>query len=65
MSKPEKPTQSRVRASETAIKAALKALGSAGLTVHKVCVNGGKVEIHTLPVEETKPRKPNGPKQWT
>ena len=43
----------RVRASETAIRAALKAIQDAGLPVGKVCINGGQVEIHCSPVGKT------------
>lgn len=41
----------RTRASEKAIRAALRAIQDAGLPVEKVCVNGGKVEIHCAPIE--------------
>jgi hypothetical protein len=41
----------RVRASQPAIRAALQAIKDVGLTVGKVCVAGGKVEIHCGSVE--------------
>lgn len=58
-------SSSRVRASEPAITAALKALRQAGMSVEKVCVKGGQVEIHCGHVE----LKPEGDKggdldQW-
>lgn len=46
---PQKST--RTRASEKAIRAALFALHDAGMAVEKLCVNGGKVEIHCARVE--------------
>lgn len=55
----------RTRASEKAIRAALRAIQDAGLPVEKVCVNGGKVEIHCAPVEPGKPRRNDeGLEKW-
>jgi hypothetical protein len=59
------PPATRIRASEKAIRAALRAIQDAGLPVDKVCVNGSQVEIHCLAVEETKPTKNDGGlKSW-
>ncbi len=56
---------SRVRASERAVTAALKAIQAVGLPVDKVCINGGQVEIHTRGVEhETQPENDGGLEQW-
>lgn len=41
----------RVRASEAAITATLRAIREAGLNVARVCITGGKVEIHCGQVE--------------
>jgi hypothetical protein len=55
----------RIRASETAIKAALKAIRDAGLSVERVCVTGGQVEIHCGPVEGDIAReKDGGLEEW-
>lgn len=43
----------RTRASETAMRAALKALVAAGVTVDRVVVRGGEVEILCQPVEQS------------
>ena len=57
--------QTRVRASASAISAALKAIQDAGLPVEKVCVTGGKVEIHCAPVDgAARPENDEGLKQW-
>ena len=57
--------RSRIRASETAIKAALKALRESGLHVEKVCVTGGQVEIHCAPVAGAGPAEnDDGLEQW-
>lgn len=59
----ERPT--RIRASEAAIKAALKAMREAGLSVKKLCVSGGQVEIHAGAVESEEPPENDGRlKQW-
>lgn len=55
----------RVRASETAIRAALKAIQDAGLPVEKLCVNGGQVEIHCGSVENRPaPKNDGGLEKW-
>lgn len=55
----------RVRASERALRIALKAIQDAGLPVDKVCVSGGQIEIHCGGIEEAKPKKNDGRlKQW-
>lgn len=62
---PVNPPPTRTRASEVAIRAALRAIQDAGLPVEKVCVNGGKVEIHCAPVEPAKPRENDkGLEKW-
>lgn len=55
----------RTRASKTALQVTLEALKAAGLSVDKVCVNGGKVEIHCGQIAE-KPtaKKDGGLKEW-
>lgn len=59
------PVRSRVRASENAIRAALKAVLETGLSVDKVCVNGGQVEIHCGGVEGPgRPAKDEGLEKW-
>ncbi len=50
----------RIRASEAAIKAALKAIRDTGLAVEKVCVTGGQVEIHCGAIEATIPAEKDG-----
>lgn len=65
MSKSEAPSQTRIRASKNAIKVAIEAVQTTGLTVHKLCINGSKVEIHTQPVDETEQKPKNtGLEQW-
>lgn len=57
--------QKRVRASEHALKTALKAMQDCGLSVGKVCINGGRIEIHTTHVEGEQPEEDNGGlKDW-
>lgn len=55
----------RTRASKTALQVTLEALKEAGLSVDKVCVNGGKVEIHCGQIAQ-KPaaKKDGGLKEW-
>ncbi|MFC3208081.1 hypothetical protein [Aquamicrobium soli] len=52
--------RSRVRTSEKAIRAALKALQDAGLSVDKVCVSGAQIEIHCGHVERVEPQEEDG-----
>lgn len=49
--RPEPVGKSRVRASEAAIKATLKAMRENGISIARVCITGGKVEIHPGEVE--------------
>jgi hypothetical protein len=57
--------QVRVRASENAIRAALHAMQGAGLAVEKLCVNGGKVEIHCRGIEPVPTAQEDGGlKDW-
>lgn len=56
---------SRVRASEAAIKAALRAIRGTGISVEKVCVTGGQIEIHCGQVEDMEPaEKDDGLEKW-
>lgn len=58
-------TGKRVRASERAVSAVLRAMASNGIAVGKLCISGGKVEIIPAGVEETtKPKKHGGLKDW-
>lgn len=60
---PEK--SSRVRASERAVTIALKALKSAGLSVDKLCIAGGQIEIHCGGVEPKTPtEEDDGLEPW-
>lgn len=43
---PSAEPQKRVRASEHAVKVAIKAMKDSGLTISKVSINGGRIEIH-------------------
>lgn len=55
----------RVRASEAAIKAALKAIRETGISVEKVCVTGGQIEIHCGQVDGAEPaEKDDGLEKW-
>lgn len=59
------PGPARVRASEKAIAAALKAILDVGLPVDRVCVSGGRVEIHCGRVEAGERTKNDGGlKDW-
>lgn len=59
------PQPTRTRASESAIRAALRAIQEAGLPVEKVCVNGGRVEIHCAAVDRAELRaKDDGLEKW-
>jgi len=65
MTAPALPTVKRVRASDHAIRIALKAMQDAGLPVDKVCVKGGQIEIHCRPAEgELEPANDRGLKEW-
>lgn len=58
-------TGPRVRASEAALRTALKALKAEGLSVGKLCITGGQVEIHVGGIEAN-PLIENdgGPEDW-
>lgn len=47
----------RVRASEAAVSAVLRAMAANGIAVGKICIVGGQVEIHCA----GEPDKPNDP----
>lgn len=56
---------SRIRASKTAIEATLRALRDAGMSVEKVCVAGGQVEIHCGRVDDVQAtEKDGGLQEW-
>lgn len=50
----------RVRASEHAVKVAIKAMKDCGLPVGKVCINGGRIEIHTAADDAVEHDEDNG-----
>lgn len=55
----------RMRASQTAISATLRALKASGVPVDKVLVVGGQVEIHCGQVEgAASTKKDRGLEQW-
>jgi hypothetical protein len=55
----------RVRASERALRIALKVVQDSGLSVEKVCVTGGQIEIHCGHVEGQQPSPDHGGlKDW-
>lgn len=55
----------RVRASDHALRIALKAIQDAGLPVDKVCVSGGQIEIHCGTVAgAVTVKKDGGLKDW-
>jgi hypothetical protein len=55
----------RVRASERALRIALKVVQDSGLSVEKVCVTGGQIEIHCGHVEDQQPSPDHGGlKDW-
>lgn len=64
MNKAVAPKATRVRASEKAIRAALRAIKDAGLPVDKVCVSGGQVEIHCSLVERETQENDGGLEKW-
>lgn len=60
-----KPKVRRTRASESALRVTLAVLREAGLSVDKVCVTGGQVEIHCGQVAAKPPEKKDGGlKEW-
>jgi hypothetical protein len=57
--------QKRIRASEHALTTALKAMQACGLSVGKVCINGGRIEIHCAGDDVAEPEEDNGGlKDW-
>lgn len=55
----------RVRASERAVTAALKAMKNAGLSVEKLCVVGGQINIHAATIENSPDQtEDSGIEQW-
>jgi len=44
-------SQKRVRASERALRVAFKAMKDSGLSVDKLLINGGQIEIHCAGIE--------------
>ncbi len=44
--------QTRNRVSEHTLAATLKAMRDAGMPVDRVCITGGKVEIHCAPIAD-------------
>lgn len=55
----------RVRASDRALRIALKAIQDAGLPVDKLLISGGQIEIHCGTVEgKPTSKKDGGLKQW-
>ncbi|WP_252835649.1 hypothetical protein [Ciceribacter sp. RN22] len=63
---PDSPKSSkRVRASERAVSAVLRAMAANGIAVGKICISGGQVEFIPTGVEETtKPTNNGGLKDW-
>ncbi|WP_156394432.1 hypothetical protein [Mesorhizobium sp. Root172] len=65
MSRTLAPEPRRLRASRSAIQAALAAMKASGVPVDKVCVIGGHVEIHCGRVDGgTAPEKDEGLEKW-
>ncbi|MFN7093267.1 MAG: hypothetical protein ACK4P4_22280 [Allorhizobium sp.] len=59
------PKPKRIRASDHALRIALKAVQDAGLPVDKVCVTGGQIEIHCRPIDAgTEAANDRGLKEW-
>lgn len=58
-------TAKRVRASERALRIALKVIQETGLPVEKLCVTGGQIEIHCGHIDEARPSPDHGgPEDW-
>jgi len=58
-------TAKRVRASERALRIALKVIQETGLPVEKLCVTGGQIEIHCGHIDEATPSPDHGgPEDW-
>jgi|GEM_PF-2641989 hypothetical protein len=58
-------TGKRIRASKSAIMAAIDAMQARGLAVGKVCISGGKVEIIPANVDDAPDaEKTGGLKDW-
>ena len=57
--------QTRIRASEDAIKKAIAAAHACGLSVDSLLIHGGKVELKTSTIENTEqPENAEGLKGW-
>ncbi|MDQ0319992.1 hypothetical protein QO002_002130 [Pararhizobium capsulatum DSM 1112] len=55
----------RVRASERALRIALRVVQDTGLSVEKLCITGGQIEIHCGRVDAEKPSPDHGgPEDW-
>lgn len=55
----------RVRASEAAVSAVLRAMAANGIAVGKICVVGGQVEIHCgAPTKDAGSGREDGTKSW-
>jgi len=55
----------RVRASETALRKALKVARESGLAVDKLLISGGQFELHFAGVErENRPEHDEGLEKW-
>lgn len=50
----------RIRASERALRVALKAIQASGLSVDKLLINGAQIEIHCAGIEGEKPDHDDG-----
>lgn len=59
------PAPRQTRASEAALRKALRAVQAEGLAVERLCITGGQYEIHFAGVErKTPPPKDEGLEQW-
>lgn len=59
------PTGTRNRVSERALSVTLKAMRDAGLPVDRVCITGGKVEIHCVPIaDDARAADDGGLEKW-
>jgi hypothetical protein len=65
MTTPQRVEGRRVRASERAIRAALKAIQASGMSVDKLLITGGQVEIRCASVEgSTHDQDDGGLEKW-
>ncbi len=57
--------KTRIRSSQATIEKAISAAQSCGLTVDKLLINGGRVELRLAPVDaQAQKTNPAGPKKW-